>query len=246
MSSYNKIIFLFLFLLSYNIIIVNASERHLVNDLFDGLYIKEIYSGYLNTDIDGTELFYVFTPSQSSPEKDPILLWLHGGPGSSSNTGLLEEVGPVIFIPYKKQPIINEYSWNKNSNVIFIESPGGVGFSKVKDNNFFYDDEIQAISLNIAFQNFFKIFPEYQNNTFYITGLSYSGTYIPHLVNKMFKHFDENSDAIKLNLKGILIGNPYTYEDKDFEDSMVEFGFSHGLISIETFEKYLKECPHWP
>ena len=83
-------------------------------------------------------------------------------------------------------------------------------------------------------------------NTFYITGIYYSGTYIPHLVNKMFKYFAQNSDAIKLNLKGILLVNPYTYEDTDFEDSMVEFGFSHCLISIETFEKYLKKCPHWP
>ena len=57
---------------------------------------------------------------------------------------------------------------------------------------------------------------------------------------------DENPDAIKLNLKGFLIGNPYTFEDTDYEDSMVEFGFSHALISFETYEKYLKECPHWP
>ena len=39
--------------------------------------------------------------------------------------------------------------------------------------------------------------------------MSYSGTYIPHLATKMFKYFDENRDAITLNLKGILIGNPY-------------------------------------
>ena len=105
---------------------------------------------------------------------------------------------------------------------------------------------IQAKSLNIAIQNFFKIFPEYQNHTFFITGESYAGTYIPHLVTKMFKYMDENPDAIKLNLKGFLIGNPYTFEDTDFEDSMVEFFFSHALISFETYEKYLKECPHWP
>ena len=244
--SKNKI--LFIFILSFNIsfIFTQTSEKHLVNDLFNGLYKKEIYSGYLKTDIEDTELFYIFTPSQSSPENDPIILWLNGGPGCSSTTGLFEEIGPVLFIPNKKEPILNEYAWNKNASVIFIESPGGVGFSKLKNPNFFYNDEIQAVSLNIAIQNFFKIFPEYKKNIFYITGESYAGTYIPHLVIKMFKYMDENKDAIKLNLKGFLIGNPYSFEDTDFEDSMIEFFFSHALLSFETYEKYMKECPHWP
>ena len=62
----------------------------------------------------------------------------------------------------------------------------------------------------------------------------------------MFKYMDTNSNAIKIKLKGILIGNPYTYEKVDFEDSIFEFSFSHALISLELFDKYLKECPHWP
>ena len=198
----------FIFLLFQLIKITQNSDRHLVKDLFNGLYDKEIYSGYLKTDVEGTELFYVFTPSQSSPENDPIILWLTGGPSCSSIFNLLEENGPVIFIPNKKEPILNEYAWNKNANVFYIESPGGVGFSKLKDPNFYYDDEIQAISLNIAIQNFFKIFTEYQNHPFYISGESYAGTYIPHLVIKMFKYMDENPNAIKLKLKGFLIGNP--------------------------------------
>ena len=47
-------------------------------------------------------------------------------------------------------------------------------------------------------------------------------------------------------MKGFLIGNPYTMEMTDFEDSMVEFGFSHALIGLKTYYKYLNECPHLP
>ena len=239
---------IFIFLLSYNIIQISTqtSERHLVQGLFPELYDKEIYSGFLKTDVEGTELFYVFTPSQSSPEKDPIILWLNGGPGCSSMSIFLELVGPVIFIPNKKDPVLNEYPWNKNASIFYIDNIGGVGFSKIKDPNFYYDDDIQAVSLNIAIQNFFKIFSEYQNNTFYLMGLSYAGTYIPHLVSEMFKYMDTNPEAIKLKLKGFFIGNPYSYEATDWEDSMFDFSFSHALISFETYEKYLKECPHWP
>ena len=184
-----------LFIFVFSNIILNSfasTERHLVNDLFNGLYKKDIFSGYLSTDVDGTELFYIFTPSQSSPENDPIILWLNGGPGSSSTIGFFEEVGPVLFIPYKKEPILNEYAWNKNASVFYIESPGGVGFSTLKDPKFFYNDTIQAVSLNIAIQNFFKVFPEYQKNIFLITGESYAGTYIPHLVKEMFRYMDTN------------------------------------------------------
>ena len=226
--------------------LIKTADKKLVNDLFSGLYKKEIYSGYLKTDVVDTELFYIFTPSQSSPKKDPIILWLNGGPGCSSTEGFLEEIGPVKFKPYQSNPVINEYSWNKNANLIFIESPGGVGYSKVKNPNCFYNDEIQAVSLNIAIQNFFKIFPEYKENNFFISGESYAGTYIPYLVKEMFKYMDTNPNAIKINLKGFLIGNPYTYENVDFEDSIFEFSFSHALISMEIFDKYLKECPHWP
>ena len=241
-----KINIIFLFIFSFNIISISSTQRHLVKDLFNGLYDKEIYSGYLKTDIKGTELFYIFTPSQSSPKKDPIILWLTGGPSCSSIYNLFEDIGPLIFIPNKKEPIINEYAWNKNANIFYIDSPGGVGFSKLKNKDFNYNDDNQAVSLNIAIQNFFEIFNEYQKHPFYIAGVSYAGTYIPHLVTKMFKYMEDNPDAIKINLKGFLIGNPYTNQNTDYEDSIIEFCYSHALINTESFQKYLKECPHWP
>ena len=52
----------------------------------------------------------------------------------------------------------------------------------------------------------------------------------------MIKYSEENENAIKINLKGFLIGNPYTMEITDFEDSMIEFGFSYGLIGYRTFK----------
>ena len=96
----------------------------------------------------------------------------------------------------------------KNANIVFIESPGGVGFTRIIDKNIYYNDTIQAISLNIALQNFFDLLDEYQTNDFYIAGESYVGTYIPHLVKEILKNKTEN--ATKIDLKGILIGNPYT------------------------------------
>ena len=127
------------------IILINNQERHKVDDLFNGLYKKDIYSGYLKTDVEVNELFYVFTPSQTSPSKDPLFLWLNGGPGCSSLMGFLEEIGPVKPVPDQNKFELNEYSWNNNTNVLFIESPAGVGFSKIKDPDFFLMIQYQQL-----------------------------------------------------------------------------------------------------
>ena len=50
----------------------------------------------------------------------------------------------------------------------------------------------------------------------------------------------------KVNLRGVLIGNGLTDFDTDIERSMVEFGFYHGLISIETYNTFKRHCPHKP
>ena len=219
---------------------ITPATRNLIKDLFPN-YTHPIYSGYLNTDIVENKLFYIFTPSQNSPSTDPLILWLNGGPGCSSLTGFLDEIGPFTSDLYSGNFTYNPYSWNMNASLLFIEQPAGVGFSITEDKNFTWDDLKSSNGLKIALDDFFSNFSEYLNNKFYISGESYAGIYIPYIASAIL-----NDTSSKIQLKGILVGNGLTLQSVDVENSMVEFTFWRGLISIELYEQYLRICPHVP
>ncbi|KAJ5679884.1 Carboxypeptidase [Penicillium macrosclerotiorum] len=160
------------------------------------------YSGYLDDNENDKHLFYWFFESRNDPENDPVVLWLNGGPGCSSLTGLFMELGPSS-INSKIKTIYNEYSWNSNASVIFLDQPVNVGYSysgsAVSDTVAAGKDVYALLSL------FFKQFPEYSKQDFHIAGESYAGHYIPAFASEILSHEKRN-----INLKSVLIGNGLT------------------------------------
>ena len=55
-----------------------------------------VYSGYLDVDYGTKHLFFYFFESRNEPDKDDVVMWINGGPGSSSTVGLLMELGTTI------------------------------------------------------------------------------------------------------------------------------------------------------
>jgi serine carboxypeptidase-like clade 2 len=100
----------------------------------------------------------------------------------------------------------NPFGWTNLTNLLFIDSPAGVGFSINKDPKYEYND-LNTVKDNLfALKYFFKNkFPEYANTTFYIAGESYAGKYIPDLAIKIISDNQNNPNPIRI--KGILIGN---------------------------------------
>lgn len=62
-----------------------------------------------------------FFESRANPAKAPLVLWLNGGPGCSSSTGLLFELGPCNIADDGKGTTYNKYSWNTHANMLFLD-----------------------------------------------------------------------------------------------------------------------------
>lgn len=66
--------------------------------------------------------------------------------------GLLTEVGPFIF---DENPPFNfkaddTYGWNMKANMLFLESPAGVGFSSISANSTFVYNDVNTAADNYA------------------------------------------------------------------------------------------------
>lgn len=67
--------------------------------------------------------------------------------------------------------IKNPYRWNKASNVLFIESPGYVGFSTDTNPNITYNDRQTADDCFAAIKDFmWSVAPEFTNRALYLSG----------------------------------------------------------------------------
>ncbi|VDM55389.1 unnamed protein product [Angiostrongylus costaricensis] len=165
-----------------------------------------------------------FTESQRNPSTDPLILWLNGGPGCSSLGGLIEELGPFKLKHYGNTVYSNRHSWNLFANVLFLESPSGVGFSYNTNNNVTTNDDDVAQHNYQALVDFLRKFPEYHGRATYITGESYGGVYLPTLAVRMI-----NDSANFPNFKGVAIGNGILSFALNYATSIPLF-YYHGLI----------------
>lgn len=191
------------------------------------------YSGYLSV-ADRKHLHYWFVESQNNPSSDPVVLWLNGGPGCSSLDGLLTEHGPFLIQSDGATLEYNPYSWNKITNMLYLESPAGVGFSYSDDKNYVTNDTEVSMNNYLALKEFFRLFPEYSKNELFLTGESYGGIYIPTLAERVM---EDGS----LNLQGLAVGNGMSsYEMND--NSLVYFAYYHGLLGSHLWAELQTYC----
>lgn len=163
------------------------------------------YAGYLTVDkrFHSNLFFWYFPCERPDALKRPVLLWLQGGPGSSSLFATFYENGPYKFVNGKIHK--DENSWSKQFNIIYIDNPVGSGFSFTTPQGYAKNQTVIGQHLYEALKQFFHLFPELRGNDFYLTGESYAGKYIPSIAYEI--HQRNLLSHFKINLKGLFIGN---------------------------------------
>jgi cathepsin A (carboxypeptidase C) len=178
---------------------------------------------------NGDDMFYWFFNSRSQPESDPLVIWLTGGPGCSSELALFYENGPYTInddLSLKQ----NAYSWNSKANLLYVDQPVGTGFSHAKDpTHYARNEEMVAENFYRFLLKFLAKYPSLAGRDLYITGESYAGHYIPAIADFIVQHPDSS-----LNLKGVAIGNGWV-DPYDQYPAYVEFAKLNNLISTPTY-----------
>ncbi|KAL0921204.1 hypothetical protein M5K25_008256 [Dendrobium thyrsiflorum] len=204
-------------------------------------------TGYVEVDeFYGVQLFYYFIESERNPREDPLLLWLTGGPGCSALSGLALEIGPLKIRSERYNGslpnlVYRPYSWTKISNIIFLDSPVGSGFSfSNHPEGYETGDKSWSKHAVIFLRKWLMDHPQFLSNPLYIAGDSYAGKVVPLVVHNILNGNDLEEQQ-KFNIQGYIIGNPSTGEFID-SNAQVPFAFGMGIISDELYQGIDKNC----
>ena len=91
------------------------------------------YAGYfkLNRTYDA-HMFFFYFEARENPENAPVVLWMTGGPGCSSELAVFYENGPWKI---REDLSVEEtkYGWDSSAHMIYVDQPINTGFSWSED-----------------------------------------------------------------------------------------------------------------
>ncbi|XP_070394204.1 venom serine carboxypeptidase-like isoform X1 [Dermacentor albipictus] len=168
------------------------------------------FAGYITVNPQfNSNLFFWFVPAMTNPEYAPVLLWLQGGPGSSSMMGLFVEHGPYRLSKDGEEVKFRKQTWARRYSMLYVDQPVGTGYSFTDCQSGYARDMTDVGRDMLEFlQQFFTLLGELAQNEFYITGESYAGKYVPTIGALL--HQNADTMRARINFRGIAIGNGFT------------------------------------
>ncbi|URD96405.1 Serine carboxypeptidase [Musa troglodytarum] len=208
------------------------------------------YAGYVRIS-DDKALFYWFFEAKRKPEEKPLILWLNG---VWRDTFFLFLLGIVANLLFLEAPVAGGFSYTNRSSD--LEELG---------------DRITAQDSHSFLLNWFDKFPNFKSHEFFIAGESYAGHYVPQLAELIHEGNKKASKGSYINLRGFMyaernnaghfllfglglliishcrvfsrekIGNAVLNDATD-QLGMVEYAWSHAIISDELHASLRREC----
>ena len=217
----------------------DAKSSYLVSDLpglkdIPELEVPLMFSGQLELyPENNTHLyFWKYHDNHVLPENEnKTIFWLNGGPGCSSMDGALMEAGPFRVGDNGKIQL-NNGSWHKAGNIVFVDQPVGTGFSYGKE----YDHDLNEVGWQFLqfMHKFFEVFPEDKHHEIYFAGESYAGQYIPYIAKAVLDYNHGHPDNT-FDIRGLLIGNGWIAPDVQ-SLSYLPYSVAAGIITTDNSE----------
>lgn len=190
------------------------------------------YAGYITVNKDfNSNLFFWFVPSLKDPANAPVILWLQGGPGTTSLLGFFAEHGPYSVSRNRRRAQFRQLTWAKRYSMLYVDQPVGTGFSFTESESGFARNMTDVGRDMVEFlQQFFTLFGELAHNEFYMAGESYAGKYVPAIGAML--HANADTMPVKINFQGIAYGNGFT--DPVNMIQLGEFPYTIGIVDRLT------------
>ncbi|KAF7292745.1 Carboxypeptidase [Mycena indigotica] len=188
--------------------IVTARARIAVHDLCEA-GVRE-YAGYVDVARD-RHLFFRYFESRTDPARDPLVLWLQGGPGDSGAVGALLESGPCR-VAANGSAARNPHSWTRRANVIYLDQPVGVGFSfssSPAPHSAVDTNAAAAADVHAFLRLFLAHFPALAGRALHVVGESYGGIYAPHVAALIWAA-NQTPGATPIALASVVLANGIT------------------------------------
>ncbi|KAF9258269.1 alpha/beta-hydrolase [Marasmius fiardii PR-910] len=162
------------------------------------------------------------TAQAGERENEPWLVWLNGGPGSSSQLGLMTENGP-LRVQGDFSITQNNFSWHKLADAFWVDQPVGTGYSTSDANGYVFDEDQLGQDFVGFLSNVVKVFPSLATRPFFLTGESYAGVYIPYIAKAIL-----STPNPPVKLRKIAIG----------DGAMGSFPGYEEISTVSTLETY--------
>ncbi|KAJ2357369.1 hypothetical protein GGF43_001502, partial [Coemansia sp. RSA 2618] len=162
------------------------------------------YSGYLDASKDKHLFYWFFEARQPRKPKQltPLIVFLNGGPGCSSLSGLFTGVGPCRINSDGNSTLPNAHSWNAHANLLFLDQPANTGYSFGANVTTTRDAARDVVAV---LRRFYRRFPQYAQGELHIMGESYAAHYVPAIAARIVRENQRGWE--RLPLSSIAVGN---------------------------------------
>jgi cathepsin A (carboxypeptidase C) len=217
-------------------------------------------SGYfkVKSGVDKNYFYWFFNSRSKNQSKDPLILWVQGGPGCSSEVAALTEMGPCNLNVKGTDTIVNPYSWNSKANIMFVDQPVNVGYSYGESDStidHIHSSSEAGVDMYNFLQEFYKKHPDLLKNELYVMGESYGGHYVPPIAKAILdgniklendKNNNIDNNSLHINLSGIGIGNGITKASIQYQ-YYPKMAYKNDMgIKTVTKKMYKKMLKHLP